>query len=59
MFLYRRAKRKIVIKASVFIFVRKRKKDEDSIQLWRRTAKIEYPDPPDTGYLPFCGQLSD
>ena len=34
-------------------------KDEDSIQLWRRTAKTEYPDPPDTGYLSFCGQLSD
>ena len=28
---------------------KKMKKDEDSIQLWRRTAKTEYPDPPDTG----------
>ena len=45
-------------KQPVFIFVR-RKKDEDSIQLWRRIAKTEYSDPPDTGYLSFCGQLSD
>ena len=60
MFLYKRAKRKIVIKAPVFfIFVRKRKKDEDRIQLWCRIAKTEYSDPLDTGYLSFCGQLSD
>ncbi len=43
----------------VFIFVRKRRKDEDSIQLWRRIAKTEYSDPPDTGYLSHCGQLPD
>jgi len=46
------------LKEPVFIFVR-RKKDEDSIQLWRRIAKTEYTDLPDTGYLSFCGQLSD
>ena len=36
-----------------------RKRDADSIQLWRRSTKTEYPDPPDTGYLSFCGQLPD
>ena len=46
------------LKEPVFIFVR-RKKDEDSIQLWRRIAKTEYTDLTDTGYLSFCGQLSD
>ena len=37
----------------------KEEKDEDSIQLWRRIAKTEYPGPPDTGHLSYCGQLSD
>ena len=36
-----------------------RKRDADSIQLWRRSTKTEYPDPPDTGTLSVCGQLSD
>ena len=36
-----------------------RKRDADSIQLWRRSTKKEYPDPPDTGTLSVCGQLSD
>ena len=36
-----------------------RKRDADSIQLWRRSTKTEYPDSPDTGTLSVCGQLSD
>ena len=36
-----------------------RKKNADGIQLWCRITKTEYPDPPDTGNLSFCGQLSD
>ena len=36
-----------------------RKRDADSIQLWRRSTKTEYPDPPDTGTLSVYGQLSD
>ena len=36
-----------------------RKRDADSIQLWRRSTKTEYPDPPDAGTLSVCGQLSD
>ena len=38
---------------------RKRKKDADTIQLWRRITKTEYPDPPDTGDLPVSSQLPD
>ena len=38
---------------------RKEKKDADSIQLWRRTTKTEYPDPPDPEGLPVCSQLPD
>ena len=29
-----------------------KKRDADSIQLWRRSTKTEYPDPPDTGTDP-------
>ena len=36
-----------------------RKRDADSIQLWHRSTKTEYSDPPDTGTLSVCGQLSD
>ena len=31
----------------------------DGIQLWCGNTKTEYPNPPDTGDLPFCCQLSD
>ena len=34
-------------------------KNADNIQLWCRITKTEYPDPTDTGDLPFCCQLSD
>ena len=34
-------------------------KNADNIQLWCGITKTEYPDPPDTGDLPSCCQLSD
>ena len=42
-----------------FLYCRKRKKDRGQYPVWCRITKTEYPDPPDTGYLSFCGQLSD
>ena len=49
-------KEKILIKNTI---TDRRKRDADSIQLWRRSTKTEYPDSPDTGTLSVCGQLSD
>ena len=47
--LYRRTKGKRKEKSLTEEMICWRKRDADSIQLWRRSTKTEYPDPPDTG----------